>query len=92
METTSKYCKAYLVADLSRFPEWSEKATSGRNPEEPHSPQKPGDKTFLYLHDDFVVTDGIFRHENIVFDDVNPPWIEYCQSVLHFDPASVLES
>jgi hypothetical protein len=43
------------------------------------------DGDFLYLQENYVVTDGIFKDENVIFDDVTPAWIAYCQDVLKFE-------
>jgi hypothetical protein len=29
----------------------------------------------------FTVTDGIFVDENIIFSDVTPEWIEFCEKL-----------
>jgi hypothetical protein len=88
MELMSKYCKAYPISELQKFPEW------GAHPGAPKeaADQKGDEQAILYVHDDFVVTEGICRSEGIVFDGVGPAWIEYCRGVLQFDPAVVLES
>jgi hypothetical protein len=41
--------------------------------------------TFLYLHDNFVVTDGVFVDQNIIFDDVTEGWKDYCVNILGFN-------
>jgi hypothetical protein len=43
------------------------------------------DDDYLYLQENFVVTDGIFIDENIVFDDVTPEWLEFCKETLKFE-------
>ena len=42
----------------------------------------------LYLQENFVVTDGIFIDENIIFDDVTPEWIDFCKDTLGFEVPS----
>lgn len=39
----------------------------------------------LYLQENFIVTDGIFIDEDIVFDDVTPEWLDYCKNTLQFE-------
>ncbi|HEY6807132.1 MAG TPA: hypothetical protein VI306_26385 [Pyrinomonadaceae bacterium] len=46
------------------------------------------DSDFLYLQENFVVTDDIFIDENIVFDQVTPEWIEFCKNTLAFEVPS----
>ncbi|NMG11729.1 hypothetical protein DP117_34725, partial [Brasilonema sp. UFV-L1] len=40
---------------------------------------------FLYLQENYVVTDGIFKDENIIFDNVTPEWKEFCDKTLAFE-------
>jgi len=39
---------------------------------------------YYFLHDNFVVTMGIYQDENVVFDEVTAEWKEYCQASLKF--------
>jgi hypothetical protein len=71
-----KYCKAYHVERFEEFPGWGKRNVSDGDKE----PVK-----YLYLHQDYTVTDGIFTGENVVFDDVTPEWVEFCKSVLKFE-------
>lgn len=64
------YCKAYLVSDLRRFPRWQERTLN--------------DDDVVFVQESFVVTEGIFRNENILFDAVDPEWIAFCQETLSF--------
>jgi hypothetical protein len=41
--------------------------------------------SIVYLQENYVVTDGIFNDENIIFGDVTPEWIKYCEKVLEFE-------
>jgi hypothetical protein len=43
------------------------------------------DDDHLYLQENFFVTDGIFIDENIVFDEVTPEWIDFCENTLKFE-------
>jgi hypothetical protein len=85
MEQFSLYCKAYMVADLRRFPAWRENSGSllPAGPDET-GPRNLTDEDFLFLHEDFVVTDGVFRDEHIVFDAVTEDWIRFCKEELRF--------
>ncbi len=42
------------------------------------------ERDILYLHDNYVVTDGIFKDENVVFDEVNEDWKAFCTKDLEF--------
>lgn len=89
MTTMGKYCKAYSLEKLRRFSGWTEKAENARKEEvegkETESPRVLTDNDHLYLQENYVVTDGIFKDENIIFDKVTPEWIEYCHEVLKFE-------
>ena len=91
MATMGKYCKAYSLKKLREFSGWTEKAENARKKEEVVDGKKTEiareltDDTYLYLQENHVVTDGIFKDENIIFDDVTPEWVEYCQKVLAFE-------
>ncbi|RKZ87645.1 MAG: hypothetical protein DRR19_13400 [Candidatus Parabeggiatoa sp. nov. 1] len=39
----------------------------------------------LYLQENYVVTDDIFKNEHIVFDKVDDDWKKFCTDVLQFD-------
>ncbi len=64
------------------------KPQDGAPPQEP-PPAEPqrvlAEDDHLYLQENFFVTDGIFIDENIVFDDVTPEWIDFCENTLKFE-------
>jgi hypothetical protein len=77
-----KYCKAYPIERLRAYSGWTEKTENYRKEKEG---EEPLTHDFLYLQENYVVTDGIFKDEHIIFDDVTPEWIEYCQKDLEFE-------
>jgi hypothetical protein len=87
----STYCKAYSLGKLRQYPSWSEKSENARkettkeNGKEIERTRKLTDTDYLYLHENLVVTDGIFEDQNIIFDEVGPEWEQYCQDVLKFE-------
>jgi hypothetical protein len=86
MATMGKYCKAYSLKKLREFGGWTEKAENARKERgEEILCQALADDAYLYVQENYVVTDGIFKDENVIFDDVTPAWIEYCQQVLKFE-------
>ena len=97
MATMGKYCKAYPITRLREFAGWTEKAENARKEKQPGAdgkeverPRALTDSDYLYLQENHVVTDGIFKDENIIFDHVTPAWITYCQTTLKFElPAFV---
>ncbi len=90
MATMGSYCKAYPVGRLREFGGWSEKTENLRPAGEPGAggdagPRSLGDEDFLYLQENFTVTDGIFLDEAVVFDQVSPEWVEFCKNTLRFE-------
>ena len=87
----SKYCKAYLAQSFREYPGWSEKKENVRKDKkevdgkEVEVDRELTDDSILYLHDSYVVTDGIFYDINIIFDNVTDEWKEFCHSKLAFE-------
>lgn len=91
MAQNSAYCKAYLASNFRAFPGWSEKTKSLRKGKKmEHGKEVEFDRTeiegddVLYLHDSYIVTDGIFKDENIVFDALTDEWKSFCHEHLRF--------
>jgi len=91
MANMSRYCKAYPIARLREFKGWAENAQNAREEtqtiegKEVSAPRPLTDSDFLYLQENFTITDGIFLDQNIIFDQVGPEWIEFCKSRLKFE-------
>ena len=83
MSKMGKYCKAYPIMRLREFSGWKENSQNARK--ENDTPRPLTDSDFLYLQENFVVTDGVFIDENIIFDSVTPEWIDFCKNVLKFE-------
>jgi hypothetical protein len=91
MAQNSAYCKAYLASSFRAFPGWTEKTANLRKGKKTENGKevlfdrsKIEDADVLYLHDSHIVTDGIFKDENIVFDAVTEEWKKFCDEVLKF--------
>ena len=97
MRQMGKYCKAYLVKNLREFSGWEENVQNLRKEKQEVDGKEVTvvrqltDNDHLYLQENFTVTDGIFLDENVIFDNVNPEWIEFCKNTLKFE-APVYES
>ena len=91
MAILGKYCKAYPLYRLRQFPGWTEIAENAKrirkevNGEIVEEARKLTDADYLYVQKNFTVTDGIFIDENIIFSDVTPEWIEFCEKLLQDD-------
>lgn len=82
------YCKAYLLSDLRKFPGWKEQAGNARSDStaeaESGMPRQLDDDSVVFVQESFVVTDGIFLNENILFDAVDAEWVAFCVDDLGF--------
>jgi aspartyl/asparaginyl beta-hydroxylase (cupin superfamily) len=74
MAKIGTYCKAYPVKQLRQYPQWQKVETN----------QQISDDKILYIQENYIVTEGIFQDENIIFDDVTLEWQEFCQQILKF--------
>lgn len=77
------YCKAYMIPSFRQFSSWTEFSENARK--ENGSPRQLTDSDFLYLQENFVVTDGVFMDENVIFDKVTPEWMDFCKNILKFE-------
>lgn len=84
MATIGKYCKSFPLELLRRFPDWAENPENARrikqeiDGETVERPRELTDSNYLYLQQNFTVTDSIFLDENIIFDKVTSEWIDFC--------------
>ncbi len=91
MATMGKYCKAYPLKKLRQFPQWNEQLENVRknlqevNGQEVEVARLLTDDDFLYLQENYVVTDGIFIDKNIIFNNVTVEWKEFCSQMLRFE-------
>lgn len=76
MATMGKYCKAYLLKQFRQFDRWNENKEINRELTK---------DSVVYLQENYVVTDGIFKDENIIFDNVTDEWKEFCHKLLEFE-------
>ncbi|MGB7921716.1 MAG: hypothetical protein WCF57_00595 [Pyrinomonadaceae bacterium] len=84
------FCKAYSLNRLRGFDAWRERTENAREDrqgerQEGGAALALGSEDFLYLHENFVVTDGVFIEAHVIFDKVTPEWIVFCQNTLGFE-------
>lgn len=88
MSTLGKHCKGYPLKLFRQFPYWTENRKNARRVRQEvdgeivEVQRDLTDSTYLYLQEDFTVTDSIFVNENIIFNNVTMEWIDYCLNVL----------
>lgn len=91
MAEMGKYCKAYLAKQFQEYPGWSMKTENARKEKkevdgkETEVQRELDGESILYLQENYVVTDGIFKDENIIFDNVTDEWKEFCHGTLAFE-------
>ncbi|MUL37891.1 hypothetical protein [Gloeocapsopsis dulcis] len=91
MATMGKYCKAYSLKKLREFNQWIEISENTRKEkkeidgQEIEVSRKLTDDDFFYLQENYIVTDGIFKDENIIFNNVTPEWQDFCHKKLGFE-------
>jgi len=85
MKKIGRFCKAYPVAALCEFKGWNASIGKeyGANVGEGELvPEAATD--FLYVHEDYKVTEGIFPEERVVLANPTTEWIEFCRDKLKF--------
>ena|SRR6185436_1534346 len=91
MAEMGKYCKAYLAKQFREYPGWKENAANVRKEKkevdgkEVEVERTLNDESILYLQENYIVTDGIFKDQNIIFEDVTDDWKQFCHEKLAFE-------
>jgi len=93
MATMSRYCKAYYVSMLRQYGAWDAQAANVSKPateteadgDEQARESQETDEPYLFLHDNYIVTNGIFLDQGVVFDHVTDEWIHFCRETLKFE-------
>jgi hypothetical protein len=91
MAEMGNYCKAYLLKDLRAFDGWIEKSENACQEkkvvdgQEVEMLRELTDESIVYVQENHVVTDGIYKDENIIFGNVSSEWVAYCQQTLKFE-------
>lgn len=70
------FCKAYALKDLRKFHGWSENR--------PLNEEENTDETVCFIWDDFTVVKDPIYDRDLLFDEVTPEWITFCQTALQF--------
>jgi hypothetical protein len=75
-----RYCKAYKIEDLRKFPKWAESAKSNEKELE--------DGTLVYIKEELTVTSDCLdldNEEKLILTDVTPEWEAFCKDELKFE-------
>lgn len=86
MSKMGKYCKAYMVSRLQEFDGWADNYRRLEK-DESHASDNGNsapENDYLFLQENFTVTKGIFLDEDVVYDNVTPQWINFCENTLEF--------
>ena len=89
MAEMGSYCKAYQAKDLRAFARWREDGATLRQDAGGAAGSERTelrDDDILYLQENYVVTDGIFKDEHIVFANLSEEWKAFCGGQLQFQP------
>ena len=91
MATMGRYCKAYHLDRFRQYGGWAENLQNLRKDKqvvdgkEVETQRTLTENDFFYLQENYIVTDSIFKDENIIFDSVTPEWMDFCHNVLNFE-------
>ncbi len=70
------YCKAYQLAELRRFPAWTEAGSEARL----------DDDTIVYIWDDLtVVVNPVVPESGTLWDTSSADWERFCREELKFE-------
>lgn len=88
VDADRRYCTAYHLGDLRRYPGWTENkiesAESAPAAEGNGQPAGPADTDVVFLHQDYKVTKSIWPNEDVIFDNVTDEWKAFCTTELAF--------
>jgi hypothetical protein len=82
-----QYCKAYYLRDLRSCPSWSESRINWKEKKENGNGNGGdgfADDKVVYIHQDLTVTESIWANENVIFENVDTVWQNFCADYLKF--------
>jgi hypothetical protein len=82
-----KYCKAYRLTELRKYPGWSESRINWKDDKEKGESEVGGalpDDRVIFIHQDLTVTESMWHDENVIFNAIDPAWEEFCANTLKF--------
>lgn len=92
-----KYCKAYQLGRLRKYPAWKEdRVISKQNTQDAEGADRfnPSNNIYVdssltddkvvFIHQDYSVTESIWHNENVLFAGADTAWKEFCTEILKF--------
>lgn len=79
-----KYCKAFHLNDLRKYPRWSDNQINGNEKNNGDAGAPFADDGVVFLHQDFTVTRSAWHNEDVIFSAVDPAWEDFCLHSLNF--------
>jgi hypothetical protein len=78
-----KYCAAYPLEELRRYPAWPAAEGAGAASDGEQA-EGSAESDVVFIHQDYKVTKSIWPDENVLFSDVTEQWKDYCRNELKF--------
>lgn len=75
-----RYCKAYKIEDLRKFPKWADTARSSEKDLE--------DGSLVYIKEELTVTKNCLDLDNedeMILVEITPEWEAFCKEELKFE-------
>lgn len=75
-----RYCKAYKIEDLRKFPKWAESAKPAEKELE--------DSALVYIKEELTVTKNCLdldNEEELIFTEISAEWESFCKEDLKFE-------
>jgi hypothetical protein len=89
MAEMGAYCQAFQIKQLREFEDWHADLSGLRREvegsDDPDVQRELTEDDVLYLQENFVVTDGIYKDEDVVFSEVTERWKAFCRERLQFE-------
>jgi hypothetical protein len=84
MTSMGRYCKAFPARRFREYAGWVEDCGHLRTDAAGARRNRIEDDDVLYLQENYTVTDGLYKDENVVFAEVTGDWVRFCAEVLAF--------
>ena len=85
--TQRKYCKAYYLGEIRKYPAWNEVRINWKKIKDKNNDEDGGpftDEKIVFVHQDYTVTESVWHNENVIFNESDPEWEEFCTTSLRF--------